>query len=252
MRESGHERPRELSIRSCERQMRLASKAYRAVMGPVAFHSFLMLVDETNPENPVPYDELHFMPVAGNGVPFLSRQSFISNGFNAAAACAGIQPIFHMAAKASGQGDKLYYLQAARHQPRKPHKMAKLHTYSYNRGAYGDMLRDWNTALALAVDITASRQLFTFADIWHGAANCRAGTKAVLEGIGYEFKDAVDHHAWRGKRVHLLERALWKLDRRGIARQSDVMQGLSINQREDRNAQLKAMLPFEERSYGVL
>lgn len=162
-------------------------------------HSFLMLVDETNPQKPAIIDELHFAPHNGRKDAYQGAQMIVSRIINRAATVTGLESAFTKVADKAGLGDRLFYLDANAYRKR-GRKLDELPTTVYDRGAPRRMLALWNEACRAAIEIRDLRHLFVTSVAGN---NCRAGLKGTLESLGYTFKAAASSDKQRGTRTHL-------------------------------------------------
>lgn len=126
------------------------------------YHSFLLLMDETDPAHPIPMDELHFVPAAQKEDGRMILATVNTPG--------------------------PYFLAAASYQnPARNMDDKKVVTYA--SGSPKHVLSIWNNALRIAAKITERKELFIPNDSDPRAINnCRSGARAVIEKLGHAFQ----------------------------------------------------------------
>lgn len=151
--------------------LRTAEHEFTDPNGTVFFHSFALLSDDSYGTQPVILDELHFMPVIrradGTRIRASARMRHLPQTLGAAA-----------------------YRSPARNFDTLPNIL-------YERGTPARMLRLWNQACRTALQIAALERPF------NETYNCRAGTKTVIERLGYRFRTFAHPQMQRGLRSPL-------------------------------------------------
>ncbi len=149
------------------------------------YHSFLALVDYTNPAQPIVADEIHFGPRSRSGTTFSSR---LMSEFIGRMGDMHMTDTFRSAAKATKLEDKLYFLKDMHYVPSNRHnEISQIPQGTYFQDYKRATNEVWNHMVSASEKIGSLDILFL-----KGIVNCRTGTKAVIESLGGDFITVLD------------------------------------------------------------
>lgn len=194
---------RKLSIIGAEKESTIRNFLTRAFLKTRSYHSFLALVDETEPDNPKVIEEIHFLPLRKSGSNFNQTfGSYVSSTLNVVLSMMNLCEHFKRAVDSCGAGEKLYRLKYKSVKPQ-DRDLSSLGTVPYFSGDEEAIHKVWNKAKQAAGYVDSENILFVFPHTratldsnytfqGTGAVNCRAGVIAVLSSMGVAFRHAVD------------------------------------------------------------
>lgn len=194
---------KKLSIIGAEKESTIRNILTRAFLKTRSYHSFLALVDETEPDAPKVLEEIHFLPLRKSGSNFNQTfGSYVSSTLNVVLSMMNLCQHFKRAVDSCGAGEKLYRL---KYKPLKPEgrDLSAIGTVPYFSGDADAIYKVWNKAKQAAEYVDSENILFVFPHTramfgrdytlqGTGAVNCRAGVIAVLSSMGVAFRHAVD------------------------------------------------------------
>ncbi len=150
-----------------------------------AYHSFLALVDYTDPKNPEVSDEIHFGPRSKSGKSIASR---IMSEAIGRMGDLHMSKTFKDVSKVTGLSDKLHFLKDLHYvSPHRNDELPQIPKATYFQDYKTATNEVWKDFVSISEDIGKQDIMFI-----NGMVNCRTGIKAVIEVMGAEFITVID------------------------------------------------------------